>query len=76
MSMSRKCVSDSINDLSGEWQKACCHESVMEAYQDMDELWKFMVSESKLELYDTLTQGDHSITLIGDAEQLSPVAAK
>lgn len=51
-------------DLSGEWEKACRHDAVFEAYDDLDRLWKELLQKSKLEIFDTMTRGEGGITFI------------
>jgi hypothetical protein len=51
-------------DLSGEWQKACSPESVNEAYDDVETVWRELLKESKLSVFDTMTRGQGGITFI------------
>lgn len=64
-----------LNNLNGNWVKACSHEAVMEAYFDMDDLWHQMLDKSGLEPYDTLSSSNVSVTLIGEAEKATPKPA-
>jgi hypothetical protein len=57
-----------INDLNqAYWQKDISHESVFEAYFDMNDLWNQMVAASGLSVFDTLDQSSFSISLIEPA---------
>jgi hypothetical protein len=51
-------------DLSGEWEKACTHEAVTQAYEDLDVVWKQMLEKSGLKLFDTMTHGEGGISFI------------
>jgi hypothetical protein len=51
-------------DLSGEWERACAPELVMQAYEDLDTVWKEMLTKSGLQLWDTMTTGDGGISFI------------
>ena len=51
-------------DLSGEWERACAPELVMQAYEDLDTVWKEMLTKSGLQLWDTMTTGAGGISFI------------
>lgn len=51
-------------DLSGEWEKACSHDLVFEAFDDVDQLWKTMLEKAGISHFDTLTQASGGITVI------------
>jgi hypothetical protein len=63
---------DQANDLRAQWQKDCSHEAVFLAYADMDDLWKQMIQKSGVPLFNTITSGEHSITVFGDKDQPTP----
>jgi hypothetical protein len=46
------------------WETYCTTDSVFEALADLDDLWKLMIEKSGLHVFDTMTQGDGSITFI------------
>lgn len=51
-------------DLSAEWESYCTEEFAKQAYEDVNEIWKRLLSASKLALFDTLSGGERSITFI------------
>jgi hypothetical protein len=51
-------------DLSGEWQKACSPEAVDAAYEDVEQIWKDLLTQAKLSVFDTMTRGAGGITVI------------
>lgn len=51
-------------ELQAGWESECGAASIAEALTDMDTLWKEMVEKSGLDFFDTITQGDGSITFI------------
>jgi len=51
-------------DLSGEWQKACAPDAVAAAYDDVETIWKELLKQSKLSIFDTMTSGEGGITFI------------
>ena len=63
---------DRANDLRAQWQKDCNHEAVFQAYKDMDDLWEEMIQKSGIPLFNTITSGEHSITVFGDKDQPPP----
>jgi hypothetical protein len=50
------------------WQPECTSDSVFEAHEDLNTLWKLMVEKSGLDLWDTMTRGDGSITFIEEVD--------
>jgi hypothetical protein len=54
---------DSI-DLSAEWESYCTEEFANQAYNDVNEIWKQLLSASKLARFDTFSGGEQSITFI------------
>jgi hypothetical protein len=55
---------DSTAPLLAGWQTECTADSVFEAREDLEALWKLMIEKSGLDLWDTMTSGDSSITFI------------
>jgi len=43
--------------LTADWVKYCDHDSVFNSYDDMDEIWKQLLTKSGIEVFETLTQG-------------------
>jgi hypothetical protein len=50
--------------LTPEWEKFLTGDFVTEAYDDMEVIWKLLLVESGLELFDTVTGGSSSISFI------------
>lgn len=42
----------------------CSHDKVFSAYVDLDILWKELLAKSKLDVFDTLSSGEGSISFI------------
>jgi hypothetical protein len=57
---------NSTAPLLAGWQTECTAESVFEAREDLEALWKMIIEKSGLELWDTMTTGDSGITYIED----------
>jgi hypothetical protein len=55
---------EDVVDLTAGWEEFCDESLMAEIYEDMDELWKLMLSSSGLELFDTITHGSGGVTLI------------
>jgi hypothetical protein len=51
-------------DLSADWQEACSSASVDEAYEDVDKIWRELLTCAKLSVFDTMTRGEGGITFI------------
>jgi len=56
-------------DLSGEWEKACAHDSVFEAFDDVESLWRDMLQRADISHFDTLTRGNGGITVLETLEE-------
>lgn len=52
------------NILEGEWQRYCEHENVLNIYEDIDIIWKELLSYSGIQLFETITHGNSSLTLV------------
>jgi hypothetical protein len=61
-------------DLSGEWEKACAPELVMQAYEDLDTVWQEMLRKSGLQLWDTMTTGVGGISFIEKVIEADDIA--
>ncbi|MCK1723456.1 hypothetical protein [Bradyrhizobium sp. 141] len=59
-------------DLLAGWQLECTPEHVAEASADLDELWKLMVEQSGLDLWDTITRGEGGIEFIEHVDPNTP----
>ncbi len=57
---------NSTAPLLAGWQTECTADSVFEAREDLEALWRLMIEKSGLELWDTMTTGDAGITYIED----------
>lgn len=55
---------DRTIDLSNEWESYCTVEFAKQAYEDIDCIWKQLLLASKLNIFDTITGGEHSIKFI------------
>lgn len=55
---------DESIDLRAEWQSYCIKEFANEAYGDVNEIWRQLLSASKLTLFETLSGGEQSIHFI------------
>jgi hypothetical protein len=51
-------------DLLAGWEQDCTSDSVFEALADLDDLWKLMIEKSGLDLWDTMTSAERSMTFI------------
>jgi hypothetical protein len=47
-----------------EWEKYCTAENAMQAYEDVDVIWKMLLGAANIELWDTLSHGERSITIV------------
>lgn len=50
--------------LAAGWEKDCTPDSVFEAVADLDALWKLMIQKSGIDIFETMTHGEGSITFI------------
>lgn len=64
-------VRSGANLLAG-WQLECTADKVTEAYADLEELWKLMVKQSGLNLWDLITRGEGSIDVIEQVDANTP----
>ena len=55
---------DESIDLTAEWESYCNAEFANQAYEDVNGIWKQLLSASKFSLFETLTGGEQSITFI------------
>lgn len=55
---------DKSIDLSADWESYCNAEFANQAYEDVNGIWKQLLSASKLSLLETLSGGEQSITFI------------
>jgi hypothetical protein len=51
-------------DLSAEWESYCNADFANQAYEDVNQIWKQLLTASKLSLFETLSGGEQSITFI------------
>ena len=56
--------SDARPDLTGKRQKICATDSVLEIYDDVDTIWNELIKKSDLNVFDTLTHGQDSLTFM------------
>jgi endonuclease-3 len=59
-------------DLSGTWEAACTLEKLIEASDDVDNIWKDLLKRSGLSVWDTLTTGVGGITFIEKVTVTNP----
>ena len=55
---------DRGSNLAADWEADVRPEPVSEALADLDTLWKLMIEKSGISLFETMTQGEGSITFI------------
>lgn len=55
---------DIFRGLEGSWERYCKADFVAVAYQDVDEIWNVLLERSGLKHFDTVTHGEHSISVI------------
>lgn len=55
-------------DLSGDWETKCTPDFVLNAHDDLDDIFKQMLKASGLSLFDTLTIGEGSISFVDKIE--------
>jgi hypothetical protein len=50
--------------LASDWENEVKPEVVKECLEDLDTLWKTMIEKSGIDVFDTMTQGEGSITVM------------
>jgi len=55
---------DIFSGLRGSWETFCERDFVEQAYHDVEKVWEELLKKSGLQHCDTLTRGDHSISVI------------
>jgi hypothetical protein len=65
-----------IENLKADWQRTLTHEPIMAAYLDMDDLFKVLLDNSGLTLFDTIEQTNYTISLIEPKPPEKPPAKK
>jgi hypothetical protein len=48
-------------DLSGDWERLCSPEMIINAHDDLSQVWKMMIDKSGLDILDTTTSGEGSV---------------
>lgn len=61
--------SHSSIDLRTTWESLCRPENVFARSNDIDQIWREMLQASGIELFDTLSGGSHTITLVRQNQQ-------
>jgi hypothetical protein len=51
-------------DLSGDWEKDCNENAGLQAYEDVEAMWRELLEKSGLSVFDTMTQGTGTTTVI------------
>ena len=51
-------------DLDSEWLEYCSHDNVFNTYDDIDSIWKNLVTAAGIEIYETITHGSSGLTFI------------
>lgn len=59
---------DASIDLTGMWEEYCAHDVASEIHEDAENLWKLMLKQSGLSIYETLSRGSGGLTLIDKIE--------
>ena len=59
-------------DLSGQWEQLCSPDMIINAYDDLEEVWHEMIKKSGIDVMDLMTSGEGSV-IIG--EKFVPPAA-
>jgi hypothetical protein len=67
---------DQRADLRAGWEEAIAHDAVFQAHEDVDAIWKELLEKSGLSIFDTMTHGSASITLIEKIPAPTPQAAQ
>ena len=55
---------DEMVYLKADWEKHCTEDFTQQAYDDVQEIWKQLLSAAKISLFDTLSGGEGSVTFI------------
>ncbi|WP_145666667.1 hypothetical protein [Bradyrhizobium stylosanthis] len=55
-------------DLGPEWEKLCTPATVLAAYGDLQAVWKAMLENSGMTMFETMDHGEGGTTYIGDVE--------
>lgn len=50
--------------LVGEWEQHCNPETVSIVFEDVEKLWKELITAAKLDIWDTMTRGQSGLTFI------------
>jgi hypothetical protein len=66
-------TADKRIDLESEWLRYCEHDAVFNSFEDVDTIWKQLLQAAKLEVFDTLTHGHSTLSVI---EKIVDVSAK
>ncbi len=56
-------------NLAASWEEDCKPDSVSEAVADLDTLWKPMIQKSGINIFETMTHGEGSVTFIEDVPE-------
>lgn len=56
--------------LRGDWEYQIKPDLVLDAYDQVQELWQLLLKASGLELYETITHGSHGLTYIEDVVEI------
>ena len=51
-------------DLSGDWEKDCNPDAAIQAYDDVEKIWRELLEKAGIPIFDTLPHGEGSITVI------------
>ena len=55
-------------NLGGDWEKMIEHTQVLECYDDLDVIWKQWLEAGKIDIMDTLTHADVTVTRVEPAK--------
>jgi hypothetical protein len=57
-------MADKQIDLDSEWLRYCEHDAVFNSFDDVETIWKQLLEAAKLEVFDTLTHGGGTVSVI------------
>jgi hypothetical protein len=62
-------------DFSGDWERLCSPEMIAHAHDDLEEVWKDMITKSGIDLMDLLTSGEGAV-ITGKKFEIPPAKNK
>jgi hypothetical protein len=65
-------MADKRVNLEADWLLYCEHDGVFNSFEDVDTIWKQLLEAAKLEVFDTLTHGGSTLSVIEKIIQVQP----